>query len=136
MTEVAVATRAEHLRSGHSKAAVGSFDYCRRGNLVAETGPTATRIKLGVGVEERIPASNAAVLARLPVLFVFARVGPLCSVLAQYPKRLRFEYFPPFIFTHILLDYRIRFFLNVRRLSRAAGHEEEQVHPDTDVIFM
>ena len=84
MTEVAVAPRATHFNAHHAVGPVHHLRDVRFWSFTVKTGPTASRIELGVAFKQRSAASLAVIRAFAPLRVEFAGVWAFRAVLAHH----------------------------------------------------
>src|SRR6516225_285393 len=83
MAEVARAVRAQDFGPHHAVTMVGLFVDMTLHRWLREARPAAAGIELGVGLEQRLPATGADICAGALLMLVFARERPLGRLFAQ-----------------------------------------------------
>src|ERR1700739_264015 len=89
---------ARNCRSRHTETVVGGFQNIRFRNRRPKTWPACTRLELGAGIEQGRVAANAAKNTFRVFVWIFIRVGALCSSTSRDFKRIGGELLPPLVF--------------------------------------
>ena len=93
MAQMRTAVSTNRLSSHHAVGAVDSLFNRTRQSALVEAGPTATGVELGAGIKQQGIATDAAVVALGPMVFVAAGESPLGGGMAGDFKSQRFSAF-------------------------------------------
>src|SRR5205807_7515955 len=77
VAQVGAAGAADHLGADHAVGAIGALVHVLGVDWLVEAGPAGAGLELGLGVEERLAAADAAVRAIVVAVPVLAREGSL-----------------------------------------------------------
>ena len=93
MAQMRTAVGTNRLCSHHAVGAIDSLFNRPRQSALVEAGPTATGVELGAGIKQQGIATDAAVVALGPMVFVAAGESPLGGGMAGDFKGQRFSAF-------------------------------------------
>src|SRR3990167_3200450 len=96
MPEMSAALFAAHFHAFHAVAGIGACGHAFGAIGLPETRPAGTRIKFGIGVEQRIAATRATVNTRVMAIPIGAAEGRFGAALAAHLILLRREFLAPF----------------------------------------